>query len=35
VLAAGPGSLRDDATMLALRVLADDLHEPPMPGPDG
>jgi serine phosphatase RsbU (regulator of sigma subunit) len=34
VLAAGPGSLRDDATMLALRVLADDQHEPPVPGPD-
>ncbi len=33
VLAAGPGSLRDDATMLALRVLADDKHEPPVPGP--
>lgn len=34
VLDAGPGSLRDDATMLALRVLADDRREPPMPGPD-
>jgi serine phosphatase RsbU (regulator of sigma subunit) len=33
VLAAGPGSLRDDATMLALRVLADDQREPPVPGP--
>jgi serine phosphatase RsbU (regulator of sigma subunit) len=33
VLAAGPGSLRDDATMLALRVLADDKREPPVPGP--
>ena len=33
VLAAGPGSLRDDATMLALRVLTDDKHEPPVPGP--
>jgi hypothetical protein len=33
VLAAGPGALRDDATMLALRVLADDAHEPPVAGP--
>ena len=33
VLAAGPVALRDDATMLALRVLADDKHEPPTPGP--
>jgi serine phosphatase RsbU (regulator of sigma subunit) len=33
VLAASPGSLRDDATMLALHVLADDEHEPPVPGP--
>ena len=35
VLGAGPGSLRDDATMLALRVLADDQREPPVPGPTG
>jgi serine phosphatase RsbU (regulator of sigma subunit) len=34
VLTAGPGSLRDDATMLALRVLADDQREPPLPGPE-
>jgi serine phosphatase RsbU (regulator of sigma subunit) len=33
VLAAGPGAMRDDATMLALRVLSDDEHEPPVPGP--
>jgi serine phosphatase RsbU (regulator of sigma subunit) len=33
VLSAGPGELRDDATMLAMRVLADDEHEPPVPGP--
>jgi serine phosphatase RsbU (regulator of sigma subunit) len=33
VLAAGPGALRDDATMVALRVLADDEREPPVPGP--
>jgi serine phosphatase RsbU (regulator of sigma subunit) len=33
VLDAGPGSLRDDATMLALRVLANDRDEPPVPGP--
>jgi serine phosphatase RsbU (regulator of sigma subunit) len=33
VLDAGPGALRDDATMLALRALADDKREPPVPGP--
>jgi serine phosphatase RsbU (regulator of sigma subunit) len=33
VLDAGPGTLRDDATMLALRALADDKREPPVPGP--
>jgi serine phosphatase RsbU (regulator of sigma subunit) len=33
VLSAGPGELRDDATMLAMRILVDDEHEPPVPGP--
>jgi serine phosphatase RsbU (regulator of sigma subunit) len=32
VIAAGPDDLSDDATLLALRVLADDQHEPAAPG---